>query len=485
MKNRGVLVGIIVGVLGIIALIYYLLVPDTYNWTISYNHNSDQPYGYSILNEIMESNESVQIVDDDIVPILDSGAVGQKYIYINEDLYSDSLELAHLLSWVERGNEAIISTEEVPHRYLLRLALGRDSVNKINRKIEYLDSIYDLQVTAYNAVNEDYEYYIDDYEENTYYSDSAMDLYTEIAPDSFPKYYYSEVAEFNRWMDQKYDWQNTDTNEYIEITSVGYDKVVRVAHQVRSDTLRIHYGGFTYINHEMLDSNLRGYKPLGFIDEGKVVDFEVPYGEGTFRFHLTPMAFTNVHIIHPENWEYNQYVLGDVTDTVFFDPTYHFSRERGDYNFSGGLDRSPLYFILSKPALKWAWYILLGTVLIYFAFKLKRERSEIPVLRPNPNTSLEFAKAIGYLRRTENDLFAIADEMYVTWEATLRKSFRTTDIEKTLLGAGYISKFPEAKKEVETINNYKRKLVQEQSLEAYEVKIIHNLFVSLHKRISQ
>jgi hypothetical protein len=116
---------------------------------------------------------------------------------------------------------------------------------------------------------------------------------------------------------------------------------------------------------------------------------------------------------------------------------------------------------------------------------LKRERSEIPVLRPNPNTSLEFAKAIGYLRRTENDLFAIADEMYVTWEATLRKSFRTTDIEKTLLGVGYISKFPEAKKEVETINNYKRKLVQEQSLEAYEVKIIHNLFVSLHKRISQ
>jgi hypothetical protein len=201
MKNRGVLVGIIVGVLGIIALIYYLLVPDTYNWTISYNHNSDQPYGYSILNEIMESNESVQIVDDDIVPILDSGAVGQKYIYINEDLYSDSLELAHLLSWVERGNEAIISTEEVPHRYLLRLALGRDSVNKINRKIEYLDSIYDLQVTAYNAVNEDYEYKIDDYEENTYYSDSAMDLYTEIAPDSFPKYYYSEVAEFNRWID--------------------------------------------------------------------------------------------------------------------------------------------------------------------------------------------------------------------------------------------------------------------------------------------
>lgn len=473
----------------LIAVLYYFLVPKKYDWQLNYSHNGDEPYGFEFIDEIMDENPSVTLVNDKIGEYLDSNATRQKWIYLNERLYSSDASKEALLNWVSQGNELVFILHKVPDNYMLNLVLGSDSVKAINKKIRTLDSIYDLQELAYEKVYSEEEYYYEEYDEYgepvETESDSAWELYHEIAPDSLVPHYFSESAEFQRKLQKVFDWEEKDTSKVVEITSVGYSEPVQLYYQVREDTLVNRYNGFRYIRHSLLDSHLVDYKPLGFIDEGKVVDFEVTYGKGKIRMHLLPIAFTNFHIKRPEVWAYNQFVLGAPADTTFYDFTSHREYDPYDYDFSGGLGQSPLYFILNQPPLKWAWYLLLGTVIIYFLFKLKRERPEIPVVRPNPNTSLEYAKAIGYLRKTEYDLFTLADEMYVDWEATLRKHFRTTDLEKTLEGKGYLSKFPEAEREVETINNYKRKLVEKQSLEAYEIKLIHNLFVSLHKRISQ
>ena len=449
---------------GIATLLYYFWVPKKYDWSVSYDHQSYEPYGFGFLGDIFEENDSITIVEDDLALVLDTLGKNQKYIYLNSYLLSDSREMDLVFSWVERGNEAVIIVDEVPIKYLMRLSLGKDSIQKIEKTKERLDSIFQLQETAVEQL-----------------------MIQEVAPDTTADYYHSERAQYDRFLTAKYSWEEKDTNSQVSITSVGYKETVPLFYRVREDTINwsYHANGFTYVSHTAMDTNLEGYQPLGFIDEGRIVDFRVLHGEGSFRFHLLPMAFTNIHIAEANIWEYDQWVLGELRDTNYYDPTLHQFYQRDDFQFSGGLDSSPLYFILDQPPLKWAWYILLGTVLVYFLFKLKRERSEIPVLKPNPNASLEFAKAIGFLRRGENDLFAIADEMYVAWEATLRKSFRTPDPEKTLLGVGYIAKFPEAAKEVQSINNYKQKLISEQNLEAYEVKIIHNLFVSIYNRIAQ
>ncbi|MCH2042984.1 MAG: hypothetical protein MK212_02500, partial [Saprospiraceae bacterium] len=58
---------------------------------------------------------------------------------------------------------------------------------------------------------------------------------------------------------------------------------------------------------------------------------------------------------------------------------------------------SPLEYIRSEPTLVWAWYVLLGTGLLYVLFRAKRKQRIIPVVAPNRNTSLEFVNTISSL----------------------------------------------------------------------------------------
>ena len=74
---------------------------------------------------------------------------------------------------------------------------------------------------------------------------------------------------------------------------------------------------------------------------------------------------------------------------------------------------SPLRFILSQPALKWAWYLLLAGVLIFIIFNLRRTQRPIPILPKNLNTSVEFVKTIGNLYYQEGDIRNLIDKKII------------------------------------------------------------------------
>ena len=63
----------------------------------------------------------------------------------------------------------------------------------------------------------------------------------------------------------------------------------------------------------------------------------------------------------------------------------------------GNAYNSPLYYILQQPSLKYAWWLLLLSVVIYVFFAAKRTQRIIPVLEPKTNTSLEFVNLISSL----------------------------------------------------------------------------------------
>jgi hypothetical protein len=150
---------------------------------------------------------------------------------------------------------------------------------------------------------------------------------------------------------------------------------------------------------------------LGTFDEEYINYIEVPYGEGRFLLHSTPLVFSNFILKNERSWPYVDGALGYLPDgPIYFDEFNGISAmlarqlndpfQRPGKSFS---TEGPLQYVLSQPSLAWAWYLGLALVLLYLLFRAKRRQRIIPVLEPNRNTSLEFIATIGQLYFQQNN----------------------------------------------------------------------------------
>src|SRR4030095_15629147 len=106
-------------------------------------------------------------------------------------------------------------------------------------------------------------------------------------------------------------------------------------------------------------------------DKKKYANFiKVPYKEGNFFIHLQPVAFTNYHLLKDNHDEYAQKVLAYLPKGQI----YWAVKDQDGLLASG----SPLRYVLSQPALRWAWYLFLGGMLIFMIFNAKRRQRIIP-----------------------------------------------------------------------------------------------------------
>lgn len=116
---------------------------------------------------------------------------------------------------------------------------------------------------------------------------------------------------------------------------------------------------------------------------------KIRFGDGDFYINTQPYAFTNYHMLESDHAVYVSSCLSYLPDynIVWDDRLKSQTEEIG----------SPLRFILSKPAIKWAWYLALLSVLIFMFFRAKRRQRIIPIIKKQENTSIAFAKTIGNL----------------------------------------------------------------------------------------
>lgn len=147
--------------------------------------------------------------------------------------------------------------------------------------------------------------------------------------------------------------------------------------------------------------------PIGRMN-GSFVNFaRVPYGNGFFFLHCTPLAFSNYHLLRPEALQYADGVFSHLgTGPLYWD---EYSRNPANNSMrmppqtKGLSGRSPLQYILSQAPLAWAWYLLLFMGLAYLLLRSRRRQRIVPVLEPNTNTSLEFVSTIGRLYFLQNN----------------------------------------------------------------------------------
>lgn len=130
---------------------------------------------------------------------------------------------------------------------------------------------------------------------------------------------------------------------------------------------------------------------LGYANKGNVFGpnfIRVKYGKGLVYLHLEPDVFTNYYMLQEKSFPLISRSLRylDSKQILWYDKLEDIEQKT-----------TPLRFILSDRALSSAWYLLLIALLFYLIFKSKREQRALPVVMPETNLSVAFAKTIGYL----------------------------------------------------------------------------------------
>ncbi len=113
---------IIFGIAALLILTFFIYFRSTkavYNWDETYENESKEPYGLFVVRELLKShsaskpfNEIKTSLLDDLPADEDSTA---NYVFIGEAMYMDTSDVNTLLSFVENGNTAFISSKTIPH----------------------------------------------------------------------------------------------------------------------------------------------------------------------------------------------------------------------------------------------------------------------------------------------------------------------------------------------------------------------------------
>lgn len=190
---------------------------------------------------------------------------------------------------------------------------------------------------------------------------------------------------FTYWVDP------TDT-----ITLNFYHPALRTKHgyayryKIATEYIPYHWGA---LNEGAICDSTSIIIPLGYQLPERINFFAIPYGKGKLYLHSNPIVFTNYFLTNMQKREYASAVFSHLPGkNMVLD-------EFSKLWFSGGGDRDngPLYYILQQPSLKYAWWLLLFTVLLYVVFAARRKQRVIPVLEQKTNTSLEFVNMVSAL----------------------------------------------------------------------------------------
>lgn len=170
-----------------------------------------------------------------------------------------------------------------------------------------------------------------------------------------------------------------------------------------------------------------GYQ--GNLKKSHVNFIKVPHVNGYFYLHTQPVAFTNYNLLKKNNYQYTEEILsylpkGDV---------FWYTKSKDGQSISD----SPLRYIMSQSALKWAWWLFLIGLLIFVIFNAKRKQRIVPILKPLPNLTLDFTKTIGNLYHQAGDHDNIIDKKIIYFLERVRNEYL---IDTTRLDEDFIKK---------------------------------------------
>lgn len=160
---------------------------------------------------------------------------------------------------------------------------------------------------------------------------------------------------------------------------------------------------------------------LGIDRSGYPNFIRVKLGEGQFLLHCMPEAFTNYYAGKSSN---SKYIFGAFSympdQNTFIDKYYKVGRLQNE---------DTRRFVMSQPALKLAYYILIiaGTVALFFGGK--RRQRPVPSLQGFRNSTLDFVEQVGALYYRKSDHSNIIHKKIAYFLESVRSRFYVVTIE--------------------------------------------------------
>lgn len=145
------------------------------------------------------------------------------------------------------------------------------------------------------------------------------------------------------------------------------------------------------------------------------VVIRMKWGKGNLYLCTLPLAFSNAYLLMKNNYQFAEQTLSYLPkERIEWTRYYHLGRQE---------IQSPLRFILSNESLSWAYYLTIGSLLLFMIFEAKRRQRIIPVIKPLDNTSLEFVSTIGNLYYQNGDHKDIVDKKVIFLFERIRTRF--------------------------------------------------------------
>lgn len=175
-------------------------------------------------------------------------------------------------------------------------------------------------------------------------------------------------------------------------------------------------------NTDSLDYQILGYAKVHNKDSTvtKLLPnfLKIKSGRGQLYLHLFPQAFTNFFLIHHKNANYTNDILKhlDYSKAIYVDQYYKSQK--------ASKNTSLLQYLLNNKYLKWAYYLILLTALIYIFFEGKRKQKPIEILIPYTNKTFAFTKTIAEMYYRKKDHKSIATKQIEHFYAFLRENYQ-------------------------------------------------------------
>lgn len=155
---------------------------------------------------------------------------------------------------------------------------------------------------------------------------------------------------------------------------------------------------------------------LAMNEEWEPVLASIPVGKGKVLISSTPLLYTNYFLVQPNTRGYAEAALSYLPEQPsYWTEYYHLGRLESP---------TPLRFVLSEPALRWAYYLGMGILISFVLFNLKRRQRPIPVVQPPANTSLQFAQTVARLYWGQQDHLDLAHKKIAYFREDLRERYQ-------------------------------------------------------------
>lgn len=491
MDNQNkIFIYIISGVIAIGILVAIFYRPTV--WVETYRADDKEPYGTSILHDVLEKSSSVEhfklIKKEDTIyksfPLEDI-PVNSNYIFIGQRLFLNEKETEFLLDFAKQGNnvyliskrfdqEILDSLFQHPNEILAQL-MERVQLEEETEFEDFIPCGYYSQDEEWIQTEEEspngffdeegywqelhnpYDSTAIEILEEGYYDDDGywIDPYDEFVdieePDSIGYYgkdgYWMNGRDSmsrkysNYYKDQSYDADNY-IGMYSDSTNIFNFLPSELTLENSLEIYRVHKQkpisyNWQYFKTRVEEDQVSNPTLLGGNEDDYINYIQVRYGKGNFYLHTTPLIFSNYFLMNKECYDYVNVVFGDMgTGNTYWDESSRINENMplNEFDFNDPKyhpNEGPLSFILSQEGLKLAWSILLISLVLYLIFGLRRKQRVIPVLPRNTNTSKEYAETIAQLymqKGSHIDIYRLKMDMF---KAFLRDRYGINTVAKT------------------------------------------------------